>query len=90
MHGMGAHPDDTWCKKIDSDDGAVYVNWLKDERFLRAAVPRARIMRYGYSSQWFGKDAIRTKTSDISQAILLDLNEYREVSSVSYREYAPY
>jgi hypothetical protein len=80
VHGMGAHPDDTWCKKVDGHDGPAYVNWLKDERFLPAIVPRARIMRYGYSSQWFGKDAIKTKTSDISQAFLLDLDEFREVS----------
>ncbi|RYO95235.1 hypothetical protein DL764_007720 [Monosporascus ibericus] len=38
VHGMGAHPDDTWCKKVDGDDGPVYVNWLEHERFLRAVV----------------------------------------------------
>lgn len=76
---MGAHPDDTWCKRVDSDNGPVDVNWLKDERFLRSVVPHARIMRYGYNSQWFGKDAIKTKISSISQAFLLDLEEYREV-----------
>ncbi|KAK0741192.1 hypothetical protein B0T18DRAFT_419659 [Schizothecium vesticola] len=75
---MGAHPDDTWCNKIDSDDGSVNVNWLIDQRFLPAAFPRSRISRYGYDSRWFGEDAIRTKTSDISQAFLFDLNEYRK------------
>ena len=81
---MGAHPDDTWCKKIDGDGDPVYVNWLKDEHFLPAAVPRARIMRYGYDSRWFGENAIKTKASDISQAFLFDLDEYRKV-----RPYSP-
>lgn len=80
VHGMGAHPDDTWCERVNSDDGPVFVNWLKDLDMLPAAAPRARIMRYGYSSQWFGTDAVKTKTSDISQAFLFDLKEYREVS----------
>lgn len=84
---MGAHPDDTWCQKIDGNK----INWLGDQRFLPAVVPRARIMRYGYNSRWFGKEATRTKTSDISQAFLLDLKEFREVSlSVLVWEYAPY
>jgi hypothetical protein len=79
VHGMGAHPDDTWCNEIDSDDGPVSVNWLIDPRFLPAAFPRSRISRYGYHSRWFGEDAIRTKTSEISQGFLFDLNEYRKV-----------
>lgn len=78
VHGMGAHPDDTWCSQVPGQDGPAYVNWLKDEHFLPAALPRARIMRYGYSSQWFGENATKTKTSDISQAFLFDLDEFRE------------
>jgi hypothetical protein len=77
---MGAHPDDTWCKRVEKNDGTVYVNWLQDPLLLPAAVPRARIMRYGYYSQWFGENAIKTKTSDISQQLLFDLKEFREVS----------
>jgi len=79
VHGMCAHPDDTWCSKIDSDDGPVNVNWLIDQRFLPAVFPHSRISRYGYDSRWFGEDAIRTKTSDISQAFLFDLTEHRKV-----------
>ncbi|SPO02000.1 uncharacterized protein DNG_04673 [Cephalotrichum gorgonifer] len=80
VHGMGAHPDDTWCQKFDGDigDGPAYVSWLEDQRFLPAEVPRARIMRYGYNSRWFGEGAIKTKMSDISQPLLFDLNDYRK------------
>lgn len=78
---MGAHPNYTWCEQVDSDDGQVCVNhWLKDERFLPAAVPHARIMGYGYNSRWFGKDAIKTKMSDISQSFLVELKDCRKVS----------
>jgi len=77
---MGAHPDDTWCQKIDSDGSPVYVNWLKDKHFLPAVVPYARIMRYGYNSRWFGEDAIKTKMSDISQTFLFELKHRRKVS----------
>ncbi|KAL8337946.1 hypothetical protein RB598_006708 [Gaeumannomyces tritici] len=78
VHGMGAHPDDTWCSQVPDQDPPAYVNWLKDKQFLPASVPHARIMRYGYSSQWFGKNATKTKMSDISQAFLFDLDEFRE------------
>ncbi|KAK4160059.1 ankyrin repeat domain-containing protein 17 [Cladorrhinum sp. PSN259] len=78
VHGMGAHPNDTWCQKIDSGDSPVYVNWLEDERFLPAVAPRARIMRYGYHSRWFGQDAIKTKLSDISQSFLVQLKACRK------------
>jgi hypothetical protein len=76
---MGAHPDDTWSKV--GDKGSNYVNWLKDPPLLPAVVPRARIMRYGYDSRWFGEGAIKTKTSDISQLFLMGLKRLREVNS---------
>jgi hypothetical protein len=75
---MGAHPDDTWCKRIGT---GTYVNWLKDETMLPAVVPTARIMRYGYYSQWFGEGAIKTRCAEISQRLLLALRRNREVSS---------
>ncbi|KAL1966027.1 hypothetical protein VTN77DRAFT_4967 [Rasamsonia byssochlamydoides] len=79
VHGLGAHPDDAWCKKLDTGDGEVrYFNWLSEPSMLPAVVPRARIMRYGYDSRWFGQDAVKTKTSDISQLFLLDLKFFRE------------
>jgi hypothetical protein len=79
VHGMGAHPDDTWCKGVGT--GNDKVNWLQDADMLPAAVPNSRIMRYGYHSRWFGEDAIKTKASSISQQLLFDLKLKRGVSS---------
>jgi hypothetical protein len=76
---MGAHPDDTWCKGVGPADDKPYVNWLQEADMLPAAVPNARIMRYGYHSRWFGEDAIKTKASSISQQLLFDLMLKREV-----------
>ncbi|KAG9511616.1 hypothetical protein KCV07_g10049, partial [Aureobasidium melanogenum] len=56
VHGIGAHPDDTWCKlrevDLDVTDPGSYVNWLSDPAMLPKVVPNAQIMRYGYKSQW--------------------------------------
>lgn len=46
---------------------------------LLAVVPRARIMRYGYESTWFGDDAIRQKASIVAQRLLLSLERKRKV-----------
>ena len=84
---MGAHPDDTWCKGVGPEDDKHHVNWLQEADMLPAAVPNARIMRYGYYSQWFGEDAINTKESSISQQLLFDLMLKRKVSSDATRSY---
>lgn len=55
IHGIGAHPDDSWCKNVGTKESPQWVNWLVEESMLPAVVPHARIMRYGYQSQWFGK-----------------------------------
>ena len=46
---------------------------------LAAVMPRARIMRYGYESQWFGDDAIRQKASTVAQRLLLSLERKKKV-----------
>lgn len=81
IHGIGAHPDDTWCKEVGTDEEgrARYVNWLKDKHMLPSVVPNARIMRYGYESQWFGTDAIRQKASTVANRFLLALKRKRKV-----------
>ena len=43
-----------------------YVNWLKNIYILSTVVPNARIMRYGYKSQWFGEEAISQKASTVT------------------------
>lgn len=79
IHGIGTHPDDTWCKKVDvGGPEEHYVNWLKDIHMLPTVVPNARIMRYGYESQWFGEEAISQKASTVAQRLLLNLKRVRK------------
>ena len=80
IHGIGAHPDDTWCKKVGGNSSDIqYVNWLEDTHMLPAVVPKARIMRYGYESQWLGEETISLKASTVAQRLLLSLNRHRKV-----------
>jgi hypothetical protein len=46
---------------------------------LPAVAPHARIMRYGYQSQWFGEGAMRQKASTVAQRLLLALRRKRKV-----------
>jgi hypothetical protein len=83
VHGIGAHPDDSWCKNVGTSENAQWVNWLSEADMLPAVAPRARIMRYGYQSQWFGEGAIRQKASTVAQRLLLALRRRREVRAFS-------
>ena len=79
IHGIGAHPDDSWCKNVSKDASPQWVNWLHKEDMLPAVAPNARIMRYGYQSQWFGEGAMRQKASTVAQRLLLALQRKRKV-----------
>ena len=81
IHGIGSHPDDAWTAPVLSEESGEerYVNWLKDEDMLPSAVQNARIMRYGYESQWFGEQAIHTKVTNVAQRLLLALQRRRKV-----------
>ena len=50
IHGIGAHPDNTWNKDVGTKESPQYVNWLEQSDMLPAAIPQVRIMRYGYES----------------------------------------
>lgn len=50
VHGLGAHPDDSWCKNVGTRESPRWVNWLVEESMLPTVAPQARIMRYGYQS----------------------------------------
>ncbi|KAH8689728.1 hypothetical protein GQ44DRAFT_720443 [Phaeosphaeriaceae sp. PMI808] len=78
IHGIGAHPDDSWCKNVGTAESPRWVNWLDKEDMLPAVVPNARIMRYGYQSQWFGEEVMRQKVSTVAQRLLLALRRKRE------------
>ncbi|KAG9657518.1 hypothetical protein KCV03_g10181, partial [Aureobasidium melanogenum] len=82
VHGIGAHPDNTWCKNVAPDgQDKQYVNWLENEEMLPSIAPQARIMRYGYESQWFGDNkssTVRLRASTIADQLLHELNFERE------------
>ncbi|KAF2183062.1 hypothetical protein K469DRAFT_212821 [Zopfia rhizophila CBS 207.26] len=78
IHGIGAHPDDSWCKNVGTAQSPQWANWLDMEDMLPAVAPHARIMRYGYQSQWFGEGAVRQKASTVAHRLLLALKRKRE------------
>lgn len=81
VHGIGAHPDDTWCKDVKEDASSTTrsINWLKDPELLPSVMKDARIMRYGYHSQWFGRDALQQNASRIAPDLLDSLKRKRKV-----------
>jgi hypothetical protein len=89
IHGLGAHPDDSWCAKVDTKEGTEgsprWVNWLEDESMLSAVAPNARIMRYGYKSQWFGKEMTQQNVSTVADRLLRALKRTRKVRIVFVR-----
>lgn len=52
---------------------------------LPAIAPNARIMRYGYESQWFGEGSVRQKASTLAQRLLLALLRERDVQTLYNR-----
>lgn len=81
VHGIGAHPNDTWCKDVDKDASSTTrsVNWLKDPELLSLVMKDARIMRYEYHSQWFGHDALQQNASWVAPDLLDCLKRKRKV-----------
>jgi len=80
IHGIGAHPEDTLCKDVGTDEGGQrYIDRLQGPGMLPLVVPNARILRYGYESQWFGADVIRQKTSTVANRFLLEPSRERNV-----------
>jgi hypothetical protein len=64
---------------LDVTDPESYVNWLSDPAMLPKVVPNARIMRYGYKSQWFGPNAIKQNSSRVAHRLLIALKRARKV-----------
>jgi hypothetical protein len=46
---------------------------------LPTYTPEARILRYGYESNWFGQEAMRTSVSVVADRLLLALRRMRKV-----------
>jgi len=54
---------------------------------LPKLAPNARIMRYGYKSQWFGTENVETKKTyvfDVANALLTTLTELRRNVCIPY------
>ncbi len=80
INGLGAHSEDTWCKKVTTDGDCRYVNWLEAPEMLQAVIPNTRIMRYGYQSIWYGTEAIKQRASTVALRLLSTLDDHRTVS----------
>jgi hypothetical protein len=85
IHGLGAHPDDSWCANAGTKESPRWVNWLKDESMLPVVAPNARIMRYGYQSQWFGQEMMQQSVSSVAERLLRALKRTRKVRSILSR-----
>lgn len=46
---------------------------------LPTAIPESRILRFGYASQWFGKDAINQRLPIVAEQLLRGLAVMRKV-----------
>lgn len=56
---------------------------------LPTVAPNARIMRYGYQSQWFGKEAMQQSASTVAERLLRALKRKRKVPTMSDRRGVP-
>lgn len=81
IHGKGAHPAHTWGALLASDrnprDPSSHVNWLDNEDMLPAILPTARVLRFGYLSEWFGENALKTRAASIGEKLLDELKSLR-------------
>ena len=71
VYGFGAHPDWTWY--------AGDTHWLKDDHMLPKAIPNTRILRFGYESQWLGREAIQQRLPLVADQLLYGLMALRKV-----------
>lgn len=63
---------------LDRRNPANWINWLDDEEMLPAAFPAARILSYGYRSDWFGEAALNTRAATIAEGLLDELGTARK------------
>ena len=53
---------------------------MKDKLMLPSAVPKARIMAFGYESMRLGRNPVRTDTGIIADNLLAELARERKVN----------
>jgi len=71
VHGIGVNPEHTWIHPKKR------VSWLSEPTMLPAALPKARIMTFGYESYWFGDDAVRQSVDGVAAKLLEALCDER-------------
>ncbi|KAJ5679285.1 hypothetical protein N7462_007529 [Penicillium macrosclerotiorum] len=71
VHGIGADPYFSWYTKG--------IHWLENEKMLPSKFPSARIMTFGYESNWFGEDAVRIDLDSVADNLLEELIDARKV-----------
>jgi hypothetical protein len=64
VHGLGADPDWSWRDKSSE------VSWIEHPEMLPAAIPNARILRYGW---WTQDSAVKSRVPDLAVELLHDL-----------------
>lgn len=87
VHGLGAHPDWAWIRKVDREQGKVHVNWLKDDDMLPSKLPKARIMTFNYESRWHyraPKQRCSLCASQLLTALHNDRNEVRRIPPLAF------
>ncbi|GIJ91447.1 hypothetical protein Asppvi_010412 [Aspergillus pseudoviridinutans] len=77
IHGVGAHPLHTWSY-WDPVKKSV-LNWLWDEHMLHSDLPQARIMIFGYRSEWKGRRPSDVSSTEIAKRFLQALARARKV-----------
>ncbi len=77
IHGIGAHPLNTWA--YWNPETKATVNWLKDGDMLHQDLPQTRIMIFGYRSDWKGTQALNVTVSEVAKRLLDCLVRARKV-----------
>jgi hypothetical protein len=59
---------------------------MESKNMLPDLLPGARILKYGYESKWFGKDAVKMSLQGITELLLLSLksDSGRQVQTTSF------
>jgi hypothetical protein len=67
VHGLGANPEYTWS----AESGGERIFWLENPDFLPVQFPKARILRYGYHSEWLRGAPLATPTDHARELLAL-------------------
>lgn len=78
LHGISAHRDKTWGRRPDG------TNWLGAPDMLPRDIPCARILSYGYSSNWLGPGSMSICLDEVAGQFLSLLHEQRKASPPSW------